>query len=211
MCIRHGESSFQCRRFFKKGILVHRVKILIMQTIIRLTVILAFTAVSSLDAVAQQDAIPADLVIKLERTACFGTCPVYSVTIDAKGHVVFEGTQFVAAQGQHTDSIPASSVAALLATARRIGFFELQDSYRAAISDLPTTFVTITADGRTKRVENYFGGPQGLRELEKQIDATARTDRWIRAAQQAHTPIEWSPNRKLTVDDFGAEVPKKSP
>jgi hypothetical protein len=28
---------------------------------------------------------------------------------------------------------------------------------------------------------------------------------------QTHSPIEWSPNRKLTVEDFRAEVPRKSP
>ena len=182
-----------------------------MRTIFRLAAFVAFVAVSALGAVAQQEPIPADLLIKMERTQCFGSCPVYTVTIDAKGQVVFEGTQFVATQGQQTDTVPTSSVAALLATARRIGFFELQDAYRAPISDLPTTFVTVTANGRTKRVEDYFGAPPGLKELEKQIDATARTDRWIRAAPQAHMPIEWSPNRKLTIEDFKGEVPRKSP
>jgi hypothetical protein len=176
----------------------------------RTTVVALIVSAFPSTGLAQVEAIPADLVIKLERTACFGRCPVYSVTLDAKGNVVFEGTQFVAAHGRHTDSIPASSIAALLATARRIGFFDLSDSYRAPISDLPTTFVTITANGRTKRVEDYFGAPQGLKDLERQIDDAARTERWIRVAPQAQTPIEWSPNRKLTVEDFTGEVPKIS-
>jgi hypothetical protein len=152
-----------------------------MRATLRLGTFVAFVASSSPTAATQNEAIPADLLIKLERTACFGTCPVYSVTIDAKGAVVFEGTKSVGSPGRHTDNV---SVAAVLATARRIGFFDLNDSYRAPIMDLPTTFVTITADGRSKRVEDYFGAPQGLKELEKQIDATAGTDRWIRAVQR---------------------------
>jgi hypothetical protein len=39
--------------------------------------------------------VPDDFVIKLERTSCFGECPVYSVNIDARGNVTYEGTKFV--------------------------------------------------------------------------------------------------------------------
>ena len=34
--------------------------------------------------------------ITLERGPCFGTCPVYSVTLDGSGAVLFEGRRFVA-------------------------------------------------------------------------------------------------------------------
>lgn len=136
------------------------------------------------EALAQPEAIPPDLIIKLERTACFGQCPVYVVSIDAAGNVTFDGTEFVGSKGRQTDRIPASRVAALLATAKRAGFFELRDSYRAPISDLPTTFVTITANGATKRVEDYFGAPQSLKQLEREIDEAAGTRRWIRMDEQ---------------------------
>jgi len=159
---------------------------------------------------AQPEAIPADFLIKLERTACFGSCPVYSVTIDAQGTVIYEGTSSVSVEGRQTDRIPASAVNALLATAERIGFYDLRDSYRAPITDLPTTFVTMTANGRTKRIEDHFSAPPGLKELERQIDEAARTARWVRGAPRAHNPIEWSPNRKLTVEDFRADVPRRS-
>jgi hypothetical protein len=71
-------------------------------------------------------------VIKLERTSCFGECPVYSVSIDARGNVAYEGTKFVRVEGRERDRIPTSRVAALLATAERIGFFDLRDPARYA-------------------------------------------------------------------------------
>ena len=79
--------------------------------------------------IAAQD-LPEDFVIKLERTSCFGECPVYSVSIDASGNVAYEGTKFVRVEGRQRDRIPTSRVAALLATAERIGFFDLRDQYR---------------------------------------------------------------------------------
>src|SRR5688572_17114915 len=77
-----------------------------------------------------QAVIPDDLLIRLDRTSCFGACPVYSVSIDAKGNVTYEGRKFVKLQGRQTDTIPVATVAALLQTAERIGFFELPDRYR---------------------------------------------------------------------------------
>ena len=81
--------------------------------------------------------------------------------------------------GKHADRIPASIVGTLLATARRIGFFELQDRYHSPITDLPMTIVTITAEGRTKRIEDYWAAPKELKQLEAEIDKAAGTQRWI--------------------------------
>ena len=53
------------------------------------------------------------------------------------------------------------------------------DGTETIVTDLPTTFVTVTSDGRTNRVEDYVGAPPGLRELEREIDVAANT-RWIR-------------------------------
>lgn len=150
-----------------------------------LAVIAVLVAVGSATGAAQDAAIPSDLFIKLERTACFGTCPVYSVTLDAKGNVTFESSNADRTVVRHTDRIPVSEVAALHATARRIGFFELRDSYRAMITDLPTTYVTITANGQTKKIEDYFGAPRGLKQLEIQIDEAARTNRWLKTQAPA--------------------------
>ena len=116
--------------------------------------------------------MPADTVIRMERTACFGTCPVYSVTIDAGGTVTYDGHEFVRAQGRQTARIAPSLVAGLLARAGRIHFFDMRDAYREVtkpdgsvetVTDLPTTIVNITVNGRTKRVEDYFGAPDDLR------------------------------------------------
>ena len=133
-------------------------------------------------------AIPDDFAIKLERTSCFGPCPVYSVTIDGKGNVTYEGKKFVRVPGRQSDQIPVSRVAELAATVERIRFFDLNDEYRVIrnadgtttmVTDLPTTFVTVTRGGQTKSIEDYVGAPESLKELEKQIDETARTKRWI--------------------------------
>jgi len=85
-------------------------------------IILSLTIVRSsvTTSLAVQDSIPDDLVIKLERTVCFGECPAYSVTIDAKGNVAYDGNKFVRVVDRQTDRIPLSRVTALLGDTARI-------------------------------------------------------------------------------------------
>ena len=132
------------------------------------------------------DAVPADTLIRLERTACYGTCPVYSVTIGATGNVTYDGSRHVRVTGRQQARIPVARVAALLDTAERLAFFTLQDHYRMMVTDLATTYVTITTSGRTKRIEDYMGAPAGLRELERQIDDAAKTRRFGDEEQDVH-------------------------
>jgi Domain of unknown function (DUF6438)/Ankyrin repeat len=132
--------------------------------------------------------IPDDFFITLARTSCFGPCPIYSVSIDAKGTVRYEGKKNVRVTGRQSDQIPVSRVAELAATVDRIRFFELDDRYRfirnadgttTSVTDLPTTFVTVMRGGQTKSIEDYVGAPEPLKQLEKQIDEAARTKRWV--------------------------------
>ena len=143
---------------------------------------------------AQEGQVPPDTKIQLERTTCFGACPAYSVSIDAQGNVTFEGKNFVRVKGPQTDRIPISKVRGLLETAERIRFFDLRDQYRTihnpdgsetVVSDLPTTFVSIRSGGRSKRIDDYFGAPKALRDLEREIDLAAGTKRWVGIAEQA--------------------------
>jgi hypothetical protein len=130
-------------------------------------------------AAAQDVAIPMDTKITLQRTACFVECAAYTVSIDASGRVMFEGGKNLRVPGRHFYGIPLSQVARILSTVERIGFFGLKDQYRENITDQRTTFVTVTRRGQTKRIEDYFGAPSTLHQLEREIDEVTRTKQWI--------------------------------
>jgi uncharacterized protein DUF6438 len=132
--------------------------------------------------------VPADTVISLQRTSCYGPCPVYMVKIDARGSVTYEGEKFVRVVGRQTARVDRSVVARLLTHAERIHFFDMRNAYRAidnpdgsttTVTDLPTKIVTITTNRRTKRVEDYVGAPDALEEFEKAIDEAAGSNRWV--------------------------------
>ena len=51
-----------------------------------------------------------DIEITLERGMCFGTCPVYSVSLYGNGTIVWRGEMYVAVTGNATDSIDPAKV-----------------------------------------------------------------------------------------------------
>jgi hypothetical protein len=111
--------------------------------------------------------------ITLERSACFGACPVYTLTIDADGSVTFDGREHVRVKGHRTWRIPADAVSALAREMEQAGFFDMKNRYTAPVTDLPTTLVTLASNGRTKRISDYAGAPLELTRLEARIDAVS--------------------------------------
>jgi len=126
--------------------------------------------------------------VLLERGPCFGSCPVYSVQVDAEGHVVWHGRRStagisVACQGERRWRVGADAVAKLEAQVDGSGFFQFADAYRGRVTDLPTYTVTVTRRGRTKTVVDYAGGtvgmPAEMTTLELAIDDQAGAIRCI--------------------------------
>jgi hypothetical protein len=119
---------------------------------------------------------------RLERGPCYGSCPSYSVAVDATGAVRFVGEKSVTGsgvpcQGERRWKIPASAVAKLEAKVDASGFFGFKPAYRAGMTDMPTFTVTVTRRGSTKTVTDYVGlsvgMPQAMVDLENAIDETA--------------------------------------
>lgn len=123
------------------------------------------------------------LQITLQRTECFGYCPAYTVTIDGDGAVTYEGRSFVNVTGRQTAQIPSADVTRLLERFDAVGFDQLNDEYRGAMTDLPTTTITLTRNGRTKLLVDYggtsVGMPREVRDLQAEIDRVAGTARWV--------------------------------
>jgi hypothetical protein len=124
-----------------------------------------------------------DLVITLERTACFGACPIYSLTIYGDGTVVYVGQDYVKTKGKMETSVSADSVNQLVLEFEKADYFSLNDSYTSfGKSDMPSANTSISLEGKTKAVEHYLGdhsAPEKLTELENKIDEIANSAHWI--------------------------------
>lgn len=124
--------------------------------------------------------------ITLERTACMGSCPGYSVTVNTSG-ILFDGKFAVVALGRHRDSADADAVRSLARQFTAADFYSMEPVYRWMATDLPTYMLSISIDGHKMSVEDYAGEevgmPQVISELEERVDEFARTKRWVTGSE----------------------------
>lgn len=149
---------------------------------------------------AEPPATPAgpDVVIRLERGPCFGSCPVYSVTVLGDGSVTFIGKRFVASPGVHKAQLEEADYRRLVDAVDELGILKLDGDYSVHVTDMPTAFVTVVMPAGAMRIRHYGSGcappagagsaagaratdnaPAALCRFERMIDEIAGTARWV--------------------------------
>jgi len=125
-----------------------------------------------------------ELVITLERTACFGKCPVYSLMIKGDGTVIYAGVDFVRTRGIQETTVSMNAINQLVMEFEKADYFALNDSYtNFGISDMPSVNTSISIGGKTKAIKHYLGdrsAPNQLTELENKIDEIVNSAQWIK-------------------------------
>lgn len=141
----------------------------------------------------------ARLNIRLVRSACFGSCPDYTVTIDGQGNVVFStedaslpgaaevhrayARRGVLLPGVHRARIDRATLDGLIQRFRAAGFFGLKHEYVAGVTDNPSYALTFASGGRGFTVIDYVGEmagmPSEVTALEQAVDEAAGTARWV--------------------------------
>jgi hypothetical protein len=107
--------------------------------------------------------------VTLERTACFGTCPIYKVTLRSDGTITYEGREFVQMKGTHKGMVYGFDRLARLILAQ--GYFNLKDDYSIPATDLPSAITSVVRAGKRKTIADYGGaGPIELWGIEMAID-----------------------------------------
>ncbi len=119
--------------------------------------------------------------IELERSACFGSCPVYTVTLSRQGAARYVGSAHVERIGTFDGDIDPYHFARLCALAESAGFFSMEPEYRSPWTCAPTAWLRIWRAGHSEPfvVEDYgSAGPIALWGLLVAIDAAQGSIRW---------------------------------
>ena len=118
------------------------------------------------------------------------------MTLLAEGSVTFEGRYFVKQHGVVHKRIAPSCLAPIFKKIEEINFWDLENSYYSKknpdgsvelVTDYPTQYVTVKCQAKTKRIQDYYGAPKGLSQLESLIDDVAGVAEWI-GTQDEKTP-----------------------
>lgn len=145
------------------------------------------------------DELPAaendQIMISLDRGMCFGTCPVYTVTLYENGTVHWNGEMYVDVVGEASAEIDPDEVRNLSAYIEERGFFTFNDTYVSYdITDLPWATLMVNNGTHVKQVEHYHGdnsAPAVLHNLEDAVDVVANTSVWIGEGGEEDMNGEW--------------------
>ena len=119
--------------------------------------------------------------ISIERTACFGDCPVYSLTLHADGAVEYYGDASAEPLGAHHGKIDTDYFDQLARLAEDIGWFGLGSNYACHVTDNPTTYTSLVRAGARKTIRHHaptMSGPPRLYFFERTLDDYRRFIAW---------------------------------
>lgn len=127
-----------------------------------------------------QDVQPGDsLFASIEKTYCFGKCPVFSFHIYNSGYAVYTGTANVNLMGRHTTRLTKEQMIYLIDKANEINYFELKDVYdNEGITDLPSTTTSIVINGERKSVKKRYDFPRSIVIFETAFEELIKRLRW---------------------------------
>jgi hypothetical protein len=117
--------------------------------------------------------------IALERTGCYGTCPVYKLAIKDDGSFRYHGGAYVERLGDHTGKITREQFTMLAKFAVESRFMTLNADYTAEVTDMETVITTVVMDGQKKTVQDYAGaGPERLQKFQTMIAESLKNAKW---------------------------------
>ncbi|HET9987820.1 MAG TPA: DUF6438 domain-containing protein [Kofleriaceae bacterium] len=125
------------------------------------------------------------LLASIDRGPCYGTCPVYTLTVYRDGKVEYVGKDFVKKKGKAGGTVTAEQLAALDKLFTDGKYLEYKSSYESYdATDAPSAKTAYRPAGATitKTVGHYYGdmhAPKSLTELEDGFDTIMKTERWI--------------------------------
>jgi hypothetical protein len=136
------------------------------------------------------------LELTLQRTECYGICPVYTVKVLSDNKIAFDGEKNTSVKGETSDTLSKEKKAQLIEAIDAADVFSLNDSYMgseddcpARATDAPSVYLTVKLNGKEKSIKHYWGCveekdykvyPPNLYILENRIDEILDTERWIK-------------------------------
>lgn len=114
-----------------------------------------------------------EMIAQLQKTGCYGECPVFTLKIMTDNSLRYEGVANVDLIGKFTGTVDFNPMSQLVILSSNNRFYRMPDSYPEnkadAPTDLPSTITSINWRGRAHTVEHIINGPKELIEIENYL------------------------------------------
>jgi hypothetical protein len=104
-----------------------------------------------------------DLYIRIERTPCYGRCPIDKVELFPNGQIRYEGQRFVPRLGVYNRTASAKELSEIEKALQEAKFEQYAELYdNPGISDLPSLVIEYRLQGKTRKITCRTGCPPEL-------------------------------------------------
>lgn len=111
------------------------------------------------------------MLASIERTACYGQCPMYKATFMDNGEVIYVGKRFVDKLGTFQGLISSENVLLIKKNIVEYDYFGLDSLYPTPVTDFPSCITEASLNGNLKKVIDRRNPPQNLKDFEKFLDS----------------------------------------
>jgi len=151
--------------------------------LVKIAGLASLVLLSSGSTLAAKSKVPSNFKLSLERQACYGFCPMYTVSVSSKGLVTYVGERFVKLKGTYEAQLSPSQLERLWQALERANVYQYKSAYTAmSVTDMPSAILKVSGFKRSKTINHYFGdksAPESLIRLENEVDALVGTRKWV--------------------------------
>ncbi|MFL5728292.1 MAG: DUF6438 domain-containing protein [Cytophagaceae bacterium] len=119
-------------------------------------------------------------VISMEKTACYGKCPVYTITIYGTGKAEYVGVKNVKKAGKYEKQLSEEECLKLFKAFDASNFSDFHSEYDSGITDVPTTMISFLHRGYNKTIKDRVNAPLELKNLEAMVAAIGESEGWTK-------------------------------
>ena len=127
-------------------------------------------------------------MLRYSRGACFGHCPVYSITVFGDGKLEYKASMFTKRKGLYIGQLSEGELEDLKQQIEIVHFISLSPMYPVDqsqyIPDLPNKEITIKYSSWMHKVIDNHSAPEALKALEQTLDNQLRYHASLKPAKE---------------------------
>lgn len=115
----------------------------------------------------------------LRTGSCFGTCPIYTLSIYEGGKAVLKAGKFIKPEGTSEKMLDASTYGEIEQAFAKSAFFSYPDTFPSMIPDLPSIWISYNDGTQEKTIYGKEDRPDDIIALQEMLHAVAKGPGWI--------------------------------
>ena len=121
--------------------------------------------------ISQYDRLVTRPFVFMQRTACYGTCPQYDISIYLDGTIIYNGKLFVDKKGCFKSKLSHDNILYLKSVLSDISFFSLDNEYISQITDIPSVITEVIINNQQHKIIDRLNGPRELKNIYQTLDS----------------------------------------